>query len=451
MSTAFWCEQAWLGPSSTARHDGVVITVDGDVITTVETGVPTPPAEATRLAGVTVPGFANVHSHAFHRALRGRTHGGAGTFWTWREQMYALAASLDPDRYERLATAAFGEMVLAGYTVVGEFHYLHHQAGAVPYADPNEMGRRLLRAADRVGLRVTLLDTCYLDGGIGVAADEVQQRFSDRTAQNWTDRVAALTGEATTQIGPLARVGAAVHSVRAVDPPAIARVAEWARRHGAVLHAHVSEQPKENEDALAAYGRTPVELLSEHAQLDERFCAVHATHLTDLDVELLTNARASCCICPTTERDLADGIGPTAALAAARLCIGSDSHAVIDPFEEARAVELDERLRCGWRGTHSPVSLLAAATTNGYVALGWRGGEIAAGNLADFVTVGFNSSRLAGADRDDIVSALVFGATASDVQDVVIGGEHVVRGGAHGALDVVAALDRSIADVWSAT
>ena len=181
MSTAFWCEQAWLGPSSTARHDGVVLTVDGDVITTVETGVPSPPAEATRLAGVTVPGFANVHSHAFHRALRGRTHGGAGTFWTWREQMYALAASLDPDRYQRLATAAFGEMVLAGYTVVGEFHYLHHQAGAVPYADPNEMGRRLLRAADRGRPARSRCSTPATSTAASASQpNEVQQRFSDR-------------------------------------------------------------------------------------------------------------------------------------------------------------------------------------------------------------------------------------------------------------------------------
>jgi cytosine/adenosine deaminase-related metal-dependent hydrolase len=187
-------------------------------------------------------------------------------------------------------------------------------------------------------------------------------------------------------------------------------------------------------------------LLARHAGLDERFCAVHATHVTRGDVARLAAGRAACCICPTTERDLADGIAPTAELGAGRLCLGSDSHAVIDPFEEARAVELDERLASGRRGTHSPSTLLSAATAEGYRALGWDGGTIALGSVADLVTVRLDGVRLAGHDRADPVASVVFAATAADVRDVVVGGEHVVRDGAHRSIDVAAELDRSVSD-----
>jgi len=451
--TAFWCEQAWLGPDTTVRNDGVLITVAGDYIGSVEAGVAVPPADATRLVGVTLPGIANAHSHAFHRALRGRTHGGVGTFWTWRDHMYRLAGSLDPDRYEELATATFAEMVLAGYTAVGEFHYLHHDVSGRPYGDPNEMGERVVNAAARAGIRLTLLDTCYLFGGVGQPVDGVQHRFSDGTAGEWMDRVDRLAPRVPHGSGPTGRVqlGAAIHSVRAVDPDSIGVVDEWARSHDVVLHAHVSEQLQENDDCLRAYGATPVELLARHVDLERRFTAVHAIHLSATDVGHLTASGTSCCVCPTTERDLADGIGPTAALRyPGALCIGSDSHAVIDPFEETRAIELDERLRSGGRGSHDPSSLLRAATQSGYSSLGWRGGEIAAGNLADFVTVGFDSVRLAGADRDDVAAAVVFGATASDVTDVVVGGEHIVHDGVHRSLDVATALDDSIRAVWAA-
>jgi len=444
--TQYWCEQAWLGGLEGGAADGVLITVDGDTIGSVEQGVASPPERATRLDGVTLPGFANAHSHAFHRALRGRTHGGGGTFWTWRDQMYRLAGSLDPDSYEELATATFAEMVLAGYTVVGEFHYLHHAPGGAPYADPNEMGHRMLRAAERAGIRITLLNTCYLHGGIGQPLNEVQRRFSDGTAEAWLARIASLAH------GPTSRMGAAIHSVRAVDPFSMT-VVEWsAGAVGAVLHAHVSEQPRENEACLEAYGGTPVEVLARRGVLDDRFTAVHATHVTSSDIRLLADSGSSCCVCPTTERELADGIGPMAALrdAGVALCIGSDSHAVIDPFEETRAVELDERLASLRRGTHNPADLLTAATSNGYASLGWEGGSIAPGMLADFVTVGFDSPRLAGADRDDVAAAVVFGATTADVRHVVVGGEHIVRDGAHRSIDVVRSLDSSVRRAWAA-
>lgn len=446
----YWCEQAWLGPETAARLDGVLLTVSDGVVDDVVASA-RPPQDAVPLYGVTLPGCANAHSHVFHRALRGRTQSGNGTFWTWRDEMYRVAERLDPDRFEELATATFAEMVLAGYTVVGEFHYLHHQRGGTPYDDPNEMGGRVLRAARRAGIRLTLLDTCYLAGGIGVPPNERQLRFGDGTAQAWVDRVSMLdVSSESTDGADRARLGAAIHSVRAVDPDSMAVVADWARLGHAVVHAHVSEQSRENTECFAAYGATPLEMLDRHAGLDDRFTAVHATHLTGGDLDRLGRASAMGCVCPTTERDLADGIGPTSELRR-RLCIGSDSHAVIDPFEEARAIELDERLRSGRRGTHTPVDLLTAATSAGYRSLGWPGGTIAVGSVADFVTVGLDGPRLAGADRDDVPATVVFAAAAPDVRHVVVAGEHVVNDGHHRDLDVGRLLDDSIRAVWASS
>ena len=438
MTTDYHCELAWLGGD--AAVSDVVVRIDGDRIVDVDVGVAASPTAVT-LQGLTVPGFANAHSHAFHRALRGRTHAGTGSFWTWREQMYAVAASLDPDRYQALARATFAEMALAGTSCVGEFHYLHHQAGGAPYDDPNAMGAAIVEAASAAGLRLTLLDTCYLHGGIGIDLDETQRRFTDGDVLSWATRTGGL-GET-----PTVRVGAAIHSVRAVDPAAIEIVAAWAAERGTPLHAHVSEQPAENEQCRQAYGRSPTELLADHAALGERFTAVHATHLTDADVDLLGRHRCWCCLCPTTERDLADGIGPARHLrdAGARLTLGSDSHAVIDPLEEARAVELDERLASLIRGSHRAPDLLRTATEHGHASLGWPdAGRIEVGALADLTTVDLTSVRTAGADAETALGTVVFAATAADVRHVVVGGRVVVRDGAHTTIDVPAELAAAV-------
>ncbi len=436
-----WCERAWLGgPQAEA---GVVLEVEGERITAVTTGIDRPPAGAGRLAGLTLPGLVNAHSHAFHRALRSRTQAGRGSFWTWRDQMYRLAAALTPDAYRRLATATFAEMALAGITTVGEFHYLHHAAGGTPYAEPNAMGAALIEAAAAAGIRLTLLDTCYLHGGIGQRPNDVQRRFSDGTAKEWAERAGELAPSATV------RIGAAVHSVRAVAPAEMADVGAWASERRSPLHAHVSEQPAENEDCLAAYGRTPVGLLRDAGLVDDRFTAVHATHLTDGDIRGL--GPASVCFCPTTERDLADGIGPAAALvqAGARLCLGSDSHAVIDLFEEARAVELDERLATGERGHHSAGELLRAATTGGADSLGWpETGRVAEGALADLIVLDTASIRLAGAEPDHLVEAAVFTAGTADVRDVMVAGRWIVQDHRHLQVAVREELAASIAEVW---
>jgi formiminoglutamate deiminase len=397
---------------------------------------------AQRLPGVVLPGFANCHSHAFHRALRGRTHAGGGTFWTWREQMYAIAATLDPQMYLDLARATYAEMALAGVTGVGEFHYLHHAPGAVRYAEPNAMGEALRAAAWEAGIRLTLLDTCYLAGGLGPDGHHpvrgVQTRFADRDVDDWTQRYAELREDDTT------RIGAAIHSVRAVPRPALGTVADAAGDRP--LHVHLSEQPAENDACQVYYRMTPTALLADAGVLAARTTAVHATHLPATDVDLLGSFATTCCICPTTERDLADGIGPAADLhsAGATLSLGTDQHAVIDMLEEARALEMDERLGSGERG-RLPIGTLLCALTR-HDSLGWPdAGRIAIGHRADLVATRLDTVRTAGCDPGQVI----FAASAADVDTVLVDGRPVVRGGQHMLGDVGALLRDAIATVWS--
>ena len=348
--------------------------------------------------------FANCHSHAFHRALRGRTHAGGGTFWTWREQMYALAAVLDPDLLHDLARATYAEMALAGISTVGEFHYLHHGPDGTPYDDPNAMGEVLIAAAREAGLRIALLDTCYLSTGFGKPVEGVQRGFSDGNAEHWARRVEDLAARYVGAADVV--IGTAIHSVRAVPAGQLSVVAQAIP--GAPLHVHLSEQPAENDQCLASTGLTPTALLDEEGVWSERTTAVHATHLTGPDIETLGARNAFVCFCPTTERDLADGVGPSRQLheAGARLTLGSDSNAVIDMFEEMRAVEMNERLVSGDRGTWAAPELIAAATATGHESLGFAD----AGREID---IDWGSPRLAGVPQDG--AGLVFAASAADV------------------------------------
>jgi formiminoglutamate deiminase len=437
-----WCELAWLGGER--AEEGILIELDGERIGSVAAGVADAPPGATPLSGLTIPGLANAHSHAFQRALRGRTQAGPGDFWTWRRQMYEIAEAIEPEAYLALTRATFAEMALAGITAVGEFHYLHHGPGGSRYSDPNELGKTVMAAAREAGIRITLLDTCYLQGGIGREAEGAQLRFSDGSAEAWAERADAL------EPARAARIGAAIHSVRAVDPDASARVAAFAAERSWPLHAHVSEQPAENEDCASAYGKTPTGVLADAGALSEGFTAVHATHLAETDFGLLGGEGCGVCLCPTTERDLADGVGPARRLAAfgARLSLGTDSHALIDVFEEARAVELDERLESGVRGGHTAPELLSAATAGGCESIGWpEAGRVAPGALADLVTIGLDGVRLAGTGADHAVESVVFAASAADVSNVMVGGQFVVRDGVHLGLDVAADLAGAIAEL----
>jgi formiminoglutamate deiminase len=396
---------------------------------------------AARLPGVVLPGFANCHSHAFHRALRGRTHPDGGTFWTWRERMYGLAAGLDPDRYLSLARATYAEMALSGVTAVGEFHYLHHGPKGRPYDDPNAMGEALRQAAVDAGIRLTLLDACYLSGGLDADGhrplDDVQQRFSDGDADAWAIRVSALREDANT------RVGTAIHSIRAVPRDAFDTVRHAAP--GRSLHVHLSEQLAENEACREHYGVTPTALLDDAGVLTPATTAVHATHVIGDDMQRLGAAHATVCLCPTTERDLADGIGPAREFADAGvpLSIGSDQHAVIDLFEEARAVEMHERLTSRRRGRFASTELLEMLTRHDRI--GWPdAGRLEVGRRADLVAVRLDSVRTAGCDPAQIL----FAASAADVDTVVIDGRVVASGGRHVLGDVGALLADGIETAW---
>ncbi|WP_148573100.1 formimidoylglutamate deiminase [Nocardioides caldifontis] len=442
MSDRYWLERAWLGDR---LEDGVLVTVEDGRFSSVEPGVATP-AEAVRLAGLTLPGLANCHSHAFHRALRGRTQV-RGTFWSWRERMYDLAGRLTPDTLFELARATYREMAAAGITTVGEFHYLHHDRDGRRHAEANATGLALVDAAREAGIRIALLDTCYLASGIGAPPEGVQRRFSDGTAEIWAERAESLASAVARRPDASAVVvGAAIHSVRAVPREALPTVASWATGREAPLHVHVSEQVGENEATRAAYGCTPTELLADAGALGPLTTAVHATHLTDRDVALLGSSATTVCACPTTERDLGDGVGPFRRLrdAGAPLSVGSDSHAVVDPFEELRAVELDERLVSQERGHWAAEELAAAATYDGHRSLGFAdAGRIEVGARADLVTLDTASPRTAGTGAT--LGTVVFAASAADVTHVVVDGRVVSTGD---SAEVGRELDRIVTRLW---
>ena len=454
-------KRAWLGRGALASD--VLIEARAERFTVVTAGTPAEqvPPGTVRLDGLTLPGLANAHSHAFHRALRGGVAGSAGagaddTFWTWRERMYAVAERLDPDTYFALARAVYAEMALAGITCVGEFHYLHHGPGGKRYSDQNETGRLLIAAAAAAGLRITLLDACYLaagflPGGKPLPLAGVQLRFGDGSAAAWAERVCELDPDAHGMVAPHARLGAAIHSVRAVPPDQVPEIMAWSHAHAAPVHAHLSEQPLENAECRAAFGATPAEVLYEADALGPRSTMVHATHLTSRDVELLGGSRSTVCMCPLTEADLADGVGPAPALAAAGspLALGSDGHSVIDLVEEARWLELSQRLVSRQRGHFTPAQQATAATLSGHACLGWPdAGEIVPGAYADLVTVSLDSPRLAGGGAGDPLAALFAAGTSADIRHVVASGVDVVRDGRHLLLaDVPGALAAAISAV----
>ena len=437
----FHAELAWLG-GETAERDVLIEVADGR-ITSVAADSPAP-SDARRLPGLTMPGLVNTHSHVFHRAIRGHSQSGVADFWAWRDLMYGVAGRVDPDTLYRLARATYAEMALSGITSVGEFFYLHHGSDGQPYADPNELGRAVIRAANDAGIRITLLDTCYLQADMhGAPLEGVQRRFDDRSVERWAERVDRLEDTA------MARTGAAIHSVRAVPAEAMAPIAAFAAERGMPLHVHLSEQPAENAACRDRFGITPTALLHQHGVLSAQATAVHATHLTDADIALLGDTGTAISMCCTTERDLADGVGPAVRLAAAGspLCVGSDAHMSIDLWEEARAIELDERLVSGRRGHLRVPALADALTRAGAASIGWDAGRIEAGALADLVTVRLDSPRTAGARSGDALAHVVFAAGAADVTTVVVGGREVVTAGSHVDLpDVGRELELSIAE-----
>ncbi|MCI4012197.1 formimidoylglutamate deiminase [Brevibacterium sp. ZH18] len=459
MSTRFWCESAWVdGKVAT----GVLLTADETgTLTSVETGIDTPPTIAEVVPGFTLPGGVNAHSHAFHRILRGRTHGDGGTFWTWREVMYSVAAKLTPESYETVARAVFAEMLAGGYTSVGEFHYVHHAPDGTPYGGDNEesarprgdvsardeprthaMERALARAAASAGLRIRLLDTCYLTSGIDTELSAEQARFGDGTIDGYMDRHAALSEAFATEfpIGApgesFVHVGSAIHSIRAVPAANLPRFAEL----DGPVHVHLSEQPAENEASQAAYGTTPTQVLARSGVVASNLSAVHATHLSDEDIATLGGAEANIVMCPCTEADLADGIGPARELAdaGATISLGSDQHVVLDALRETQGMEAGERLRSGQRGRFSPAELIESLTTGGARSLDLPVGELAVGKACDFIAVATDSMRTFGSVGEQIILS----ATSADVHMTVSGARVRVRDGVHAELGSIPDLYR---------
>lgn len=423
---SIWAARAaWLGGPRLTEN--VTLVAEDGVFVSVSTD---PDPKAVRVDGIVLPGLVNAHSHAFHRLLRGRTHARDGNFWRWRDAMYEIALELTPTSYELIATAVYIEMAMAGITTVGEFHYVHHPPGGSRYEDPNEMGHALIRAARTAGIRICLLDTGYFRAGFDDRRlNPAQERFSDGSADSWLQRVAHLADMYSTADD--VEVGLAPHSVRAVAREDLRRVAE-ARPASKPVHVHVSEQPAENEACVEATGMTPSALLADTGLLDESTTLVHATHVTSKDIEIIGSAGSGVCYCATTERDLADGLGPAADLerAGASLSTGSDSHAVIDLFEETRGIEMHQRLRSGRRGVMDPVTLMTAATAGGAGSLGFPNKGLRQGEPADFIVVDTDSPRMTGLDPL-LVESLVFAATAADVTDTFVGGKSIVSNRRH--------------------
>lgn len=438
---------------------GRAVVLDGDRIAKV--------VAAREAVGQTVqlprrallPGFINAHSHAFQRLIRGRTQwrpaaDPSADFWSWREAMYRAALTLSPDAIEAVSAFCFLEMLKAGYTTVGEFHYLHNDPSGAPYADPAELAHRVISAARRVGIRIVLLHVAYATGAIDEPLRPEQRRFATPSLDGYLETVARL--RATTVDQPLVSVGTAPHSIRAVPRAWLADVHAWADLNDVPFHMHVSEQPAEVDAALGAYGLRPVELLEQEGVLDRRLTAVHATHLVAHEVAALGNAGVTICACPSTERDLGDGFLQGAALldAGATLAIGTDSQSVIDAFEEVRLLEYHERLRALRRivllpraaeGDADPGALLLdVATRGGAHALRVDAGVIATGAFADLVAVDLDHIALVGHDATTLAAHLTLAGRAECVSDVWVGGVRRIQDGVHEA-------ERAVRATWLTT
>ena len=410
------------------------------------------PDSAVRLPGrALLPGCINAHSHAFQRAIRGITHlrtGSSGDdFWSWREAMYRVVERIDRDGIRALSRLAFLEMVRSGYTGVGEFHYIHHDP-ACPGA-PNGLAEAVIEAAQEVGIRIRLLRVAYERSGFtGAPPSPGQLRFIEPDAQTIQDRTDALASWCGSLGDPRVTTGIAPHSVRAVSGETLEALSDWAAAGEHVLHVHGSEQPAEVRDCLEATGLRPIAWLDERGALGPLTTVVHATHLDEDDIRRLARSGATVCACPTTEADLGDGILPAGPLhdSGVPFALGSDSQAVIDPFQEMRLLEMNERLRTGSRaclldgaGTCAPV-LLDAITRGGARSLRWNAGAIVEGALADLITVDLKDIRLAGALPETLPAMLACHGDGGLVRDVWTQGERIVTDGAH-RLDAAARED----------
>ncbi|MGP0074706.1 MAG: formimidoylglutamate deiminase [Bryobacteraceae bacterium] len=414
-------------------------------------------AKVQRLPGkALLPGQVNGHSHAFQRVLRGRTEHRTGadrdSFWTWREKMYHAANRLEPEDVYHASRMAFLEMLLGGITTVGEFHYLHHAPGGIPYADRNELAWQVLRAARDSGLRIALLRTAYARSGWRKPAEPAQARFLTPSVEDFIDDTENLRKalEHREEAGK-AWVGVAPHSLRAVPLDYLRPAIAYARERQMPVHMHVSEQPADVEACVAEYHTRAVELLDRDGLLDARFTAVHAIHVTGEEISALARAGAMVCACPTTERNLGDGAVPADQLwsAGVRISLGSDSNVQINLLEDARSLEYHLRMLKLERAVLGARHLFSCATESGAASLRAPGGSLEVGRPADFFTVALDDPSLAGADFDSLLGHIVFSAERTAVRDVAVGGQFVIRDGHHPlAEEIVNQFSRLQKNLW---
>jgi formimidoylglutamate deiminase len=424
----------------------VLLSVDeGGTITRVEPGArPTPTAESLR--GVALPGLCNIHSHAFQRALAGLTESqsaaGRDSFWSWRERMYAFLARVGPDDVEAIASQLYIEMLKAGYTSVVEFHYLHHDPSGLPYSDPAEMSRRLVAAAERSGLGLTLCPVVYVAGDFGgksLLESQTRFRLSAREAADFIDQLTPSFGE--DERGPR-RLGLALHSLRAVPPDALDQSIELAERLGvrSPVHIHLAEQRGEVEACVTWSGARPVEWLLDHAPVSGRWCLIHATHVTDEELARVASSGAIVGLCPTTEANLGDGVFPLRRLleSGGAFGVGSDSHVSVSPVQELRWLEYSQRLTsesrnvaAGFPHASTGRTLIERALAGGARASGVRTGALEIGAKADCVLLDADHPSITGREGDALLDSWLFSGDTTAIRHVMVGGRVVVRDGHH--------------------
>ena len=432
MNTRYRPQLLYSGSGFTSGS-GLLVSPQGNVLA-AGTGLS---AQTVDLPGKAVlPGFVNTHSHSFQRLIRGKSESRVTSgrdFWSWRGTMYHASAQLDPQDVYDVARMAFLEMLLGGTTTVGEFHYLHNAPGGRPYDDPNLLGKQVIAAAQSVGIRIVLLRSAYLRSGFELPPDPGQIRFYETVSQ-FLENMAALAD--STEV----RIGVAPHSLRAVPLHELKQIAAWTRQRKLPMHMHVAEQIAENEACLREYGLPPAALLGREGLLGSDFTAVHAIHITAEEIGLLARSGTTVCSCPTTERNLGDGVivADQVMGQGIRIALGSDSQAQIDPLEDARQLEYHLRLDRQQRaildqigGQNLASRLFDCATVNGARALGLPTGELTGGALADFFTVDLDDVSIAGHSGEDLLPLAVFSLNRSAVRDVMVNGRWVVRDGRH--------------------
>ena len=434
---------------------------DDGVVEAIGKGLQASPAQTVDLPGkAIVPGAVNVHSHAFQRLIRGKSESrrtSGKDFWSWRGTMYHAAASLSPEDLFDVARMAFLEMALAGITTVGEFHYLHNAPNGKPYEDSTLLSRQVIEAAESAGIRIVLLRAAYFRSGYQLPSDPGQVRFFETLDAylNTTEQLVAAYSKMPSNV----RIGVAPHSIRAVPIKEFRTVVEWARARQLPIHTHLSEQTAENTACIREYGLTPAGLMAREQILGTDFTAVHAIHLTEPEIGLVADAGSTICSCPTTERNLGDGIvtADVAMRRGVRFALGSDSQAQIDPWEDSRELDYHLRLEHQQRAVLDDIEgqglaqrLFDCATVNGARSLGIPAGELKPGNYADFFTVDLKDVSLTGHSPASLLPMLVFTLSRPAIRDVVAGGRVIVNNGRHEQQEeIVARYNELYERVWN--